>query len=99
MARRLPDDRVITDRDVRERAMHDESGAPGVLPDAVVRAESAEEIAIVVRECAARGVPVTARGAGTGKTGGAVPARGGIVLSTDRMRDVIEIDRTDGVAV
>jgi glycolate oxidase len=45
------------------------------------------------------GTPVVARGAGTGQTGGAVPAKGGIVISFARMREVIEIDRANLQAV
>lgn len=65
------------------------------LPDAVVVPESSEEVATVVRFAAETGTPVVARGAGTGQTGGAVPARGGIVISFARMRRVHEIDRTN----
>jgi glycolate oxidase len=69
------------------------------MPDAVVRARDAADVALTMRAASERGVPVTPRGAGTGKVGGAVPARGGIVLSLDRMRAIHEIDRLDGVAV
>ncbi|UJR87051.1 FAD-binding oxidoreductase [Sandaracinus amylolyticus] len=99
IARSLPDDRVITDPDVCAAHARDESEATGAIPDAVIRARGAEEIAVVMREASAHGVPVTPRGAGTGRTGGAVPVRGGIVLACDRMRDVIEIDRVDSLAV
>lgn len=99
IARALPDDRVITDRAVREAHARDESEAEGAIPDAVIRAEGADEIAIVMRAASAHGVPVTPRGGGTGRTGGAVPVQGGIVLACDRMREVIEIDRGDAIAI
>ena len=63
------------------------------LPDAVVVVESAAEVQAVVRLAAETGTPVVARGGGTGQTGGAVAARGGIVISFTRMREIIEIDR------
>jgi glycolate oxidase len=44
-------------------------------------------------------VPVTPRGAGTGMTGGCLPVRGGIVLSTERMKRIVEIDPVDMVGV
>lgn len=65
------------------------------MPDVVVVPESTAEVAAVVRLAAATRTPVVPRGAGTGQTGGAVPARGGIVLSFARMRRVHEVDRTD----
>ncbi|AKF09501.1 FAD-binding oxidoreductase [Sandaracinus amylolyticus] len=99
IARALPDDRVITDADVCAAHARDESEAVGAIPDAVIRARGAQEIAVVMREASAHGVPVTPRGAGTGRTGGAVPVRGGIVLACDRMRDIVEIDRVDSLAV
>lgn len=70
-----------------------------VLPQAVALPRCAEEVASVLRFAAQRGVPVTARGAGVGYVGGCVPVRGGIVLSTARMRRIIEINPADGVAV
>src|SRR6185295_4818435 len=44
-------------------------------------------------------IPVTPRGAGSGMTGGALPIRGGLVLSTERMQKIREIHREDLVAV
>ena len=52
--------------------------------------ESRAEIELVLRLAAEHGIPVTPRGAGSGMTGGALPVRGGIVLSTERMRRIIE---------
>lgn len=65
------------------------------VPEVVVVPDTAAEVAAVVRLAAETRTPIVARGAGTGQTGGAVPARGGIVVSFSRMRRVIEIDRTN----
>ena len=65
------------------------------LPDVVVVPETAAEVAAVVRLADETGTPIVARGAGTGQTGGAVPTRGGIVISFARMRRIFEIDRTN----
>ena len=99
LARALPDDRVVLDPDVRRAHGGDESGLGAALPDAVVRAHDAAEVAAVLRACSAEGVPVTPRGAGTGKSGGAIPVAGGIVLACDRMRGLVELDRGDAIAV
>ena len=69
------------------------------MPDVVVVPTSTEHVARVVTFADQTGTPIIARGAGTGQTGGAVPARGGIVISFARMRDVIEIDRANLQAV
>ncbi len=68
-------------------------------PHAVVFPQGAAEVAGVVRACNALGVPVTPRGAGTGLSGGAVPAKRGVVLATARMRRILEVDPVDRVAV
>ncbi|HEY8475897.1 MAG TPA: FAD-linked oxidase C-terminal domain-containing protein [Chloroflexota bacterium] len=61
-------------------------------PDAVVLPTSAEQVAAIVRLCNAEGVPFTARGAGTGLSGGSVPEEGGVVLSFAKMNRILEID-------
>jgi glycolate oxidase len=77
----------------------DESEATGVVPDAVVLATSADDIARTLEVAAQTEVPVTPRLAGSGRTGGAVPLAGGIVLVTLGMSQIKEIDRAEGLAV
>jgi len=62
------------------------------LPDVVVLPRSTDEVAAIVRWARAHGLPVTPRGAGTGLAGGASPERGGIVLSVNRMDQVLRVD-------
>jgi glycolate oxidase len=71
----------------------------GHPPDAVVTPDGADQVAAVVRLCADRGVPIVPRGGGTGYTGGAVPVRGGVVISLERMNRILEIDEQNLVAV
>ena len=68
-------------------------------PHAVVLPGNAEEVAACVRVCREFGVPVTPRGAGTGLSGGAVPAERGVVIGTSRMRRILEIDTENRLAV
>jgi glycolate oxidase len=68
-------------------------------PDCVVLAEERADVEAVLRICRERRVPVTPRGAGSGKAGACVPLEGGVVLSTERMRRLIEVDGDDLVAV
>lgn len=68
-------------------------------PQAVVFAESTEQISALMRFASERKIPVTPRGAGVGYVGGCVPLRGGIALSLARMNRILEINVADGVAV
>ncbi|MBK9612261.1 FAD-linked oxidase C-terminal domain-containing protein [Candidatus Amarobacter glycogenicus] len=68
-------------------------------PHAVVLPGTTEEVAKVVRACNRFGVPITPRGAGTGLSGGSVPAKRGVVIGTGRMRQIIEIDKQNRLAV
>jgi glycolate oxidase len=61
-------------------------------PAAVVFPLSTADVSAVVRLCHRLGVPYTARGAGTGLSGGALPANGGVLISLARMNRILEID-------
>ncbi len=69
------------------------------LPQAVVFASDTEQVAALVRLCVAAGLPLTARGRGTGTTGATVPDRGGVVLSFERMGRILRIASADRLAV
>jgi len=64
----------------------------GHAPDLVVRPADTVQVAAVARLCQQHLVPLVVRGAGTGYTGGAVPTRGGVVLSVERLNRILEID-------
>ena len=65
----------------------------------VVLPESAEEVSRVMSLANEFGVPVVARGAGTGLSGGAVPSEGGIVVAFTRMDRILQLDARDRRAV
>ncbi len=62
------------------------------VPLAVCLPETLEQVQTVLRACAAHRVPVVARGAGTGLSGGALPLADGIVLSLARLNRILELD-------
>jgi glycolate oxidase len=61
-------------------------------PSAVVLPGSAEEVQAVVRLCARAGIPVVARGHGTGLSGGALPVKGGVVIALSRLNRILDVD-------
>jgi glycolate oxidase len=72
---------------------HDETEDLVFYPEVVVKPISSQEISEILRLCHEEFIPVTARGGGTGLSGGALPVYGGVILSTERMNKIIEIDR------
>ncbi len=68
-------------------------------PEVVVIAKNATEVRAVVSLCAELGIPFVGRGSGTGLSGGAVPPAGGVVIAASAMREIIEIDPVDRIAV
>jgi glycolate oxidase len=68
-------------------------------PDVIVKPRDAEEVARLVALAYNEKIPVTPRGAGTGLSGGSVPAGGGMVLSTERMNSAPQIHKADLYAI
>lgn len=85
-----PEDMVVYSYDATQRE---------VLPWAVARPASAQEISEIIRLANRELFPVVPRGAGTGMSGGSVPIHGGLVLSLERMNRILEIDDENLVAV
>src|SRR4051812_15090446 len=83
---------VFVDEDVLNAYAHDETEALHFPPDVVIKPGTAEEISAIMKICNQYQVPVTPRGAGTGLSGGALPHLGGVLLSTERLNKIIEID-------
>jgi len=70
-----------------------------VMPWAVVRPESKEQIVELLRWADTERIPVYGRGRGTGRVGGAVASCGGVVVSMLKMNRIIDVDENDFVAV
>ncbi|MEN3219613.1 FAD-linked oxidase C-terminal domain-containing protein [Mycolicibacterium porcinum] len=85
----LPEGVVVTDPDILASYRQDRAADPAAgTPLAVVRPTRTEEVQTVLRWASAHQVAVVPRGAGTGLSGGATALDGGIVLSTEKMRDI-----------
>ena len=97
---RIPADRIQLDPAVTASYANDEAEwAPYGTPLVLVRPRTAEEVQEVVRACIEFGVPVVARGAGTGLSGGANAIDGCVILSTEAMTAITEIDPVERLAV
>jgi glycolate dehydrogenase FAD-linked subunit len=91
---------VLVDDDIGPDYCLDETlKAVPVRPSVVVLPSETEHVAAAVRVASELGVPVTARGAGTGLSGACIPLAGGMVVSFERMAALLEIDDEGHVAV
>ena len=91
---------VLTGDAISEDLTHDEAlTASPHRPAAVVRPRTVDEVAAVVALAAELGVPVTARGSGTGLSGACIPREDGLLVSFERMADIVELDLENHVAV
>ncbi|MEV4706851.1 FAD-linked oxidase C-terminal domain-containing protein [Actinoplanes sp. NPDC049316] len=96
----LPHLDFVTDADVLASLSHDDAEwAPVGAPAAAARPRTTEEVQAIVAECAARGIPVVPRGAGTGLSGGANAVDGCVVLDLSKMNRILEIDAENMIAV
>lgn len=91
---------MLVGAEISEDYGHDEAlTVPPHLPDVVVRPESTEQVAAILRIANEHRVPVTVRGSGTGLSGACVATQGGVLLSTERLAGIKEIDLENHVAV
>jgi len=83
---------VLADRESLHVYSHDETEHLHFLPEIVLKPRTAREISEIMKVCNRHRIPVTPRGAGTGLSGGALPQLGGVVIATDRMNQILDID-------
>ncbi len=93
--RSLLGDRLSTSAAVREQHGRDESYHPSAAPDAVAFAQSTEEVADIVRICAAHKLPVIAFGTGTSLEGHVAALRGGVCIDVSGMDQVLQVNAED----
>ncbi len=99
LSRRIGDHKVIDDRDLLEGLAGDESHCEPRIPDLAVRADCTDDVCALLELANKFDVPVTPRGGGTGKSGGAIPFLGGVVLDMTGLNRIVEIDRRNLLAV
>jgi FAD/FMN-containing dehydrogenase len=87
---------VLVDDDVRASYETDWTGRFTGAALAVVRPASTDEVAAVVRACAAAGTPLVIQGGNTGLVGGGIPAGGEVLLSLTRLTELGDVDVAAG---
>lgn len=90
---------LLTGREDLEPFSHDWMEDLVFFPAAVARPRTTDEVSRLLRYCDQRLIPVTPQGGRTGLTGGALPMRGGLGLSLDRMDSILEVDEENLVVV
>lgn len=88
----IGDSYVFSDEETLQKFSSDETEKLCFLPHVVLKPRTVEEISSILKICNQYQIPVTPRGAGTGLSGGALPYFGGVVLSTERMNAILDID-------
>jgi glycolate oxidase len=86
------DDGVITGHNDLEKYSHDETEDLHFYPEVAVKPKSPEEISALMKLCNEKLIPVTIRGAGTGLSGGALPIKGGLLISMERFDHILNVD-------
>ncbi|MBL4656696.1 MAG: FAD-binding protein [Flavobacteriales bacterium] len=85
-------DNVLLDEEALDQYGRDETEDLVFSPEIVLIPRTTAEISAILSMCNDEKIPVTPRGAGTGLSGGALPIFGGIVLSTEKLNKIIELD-------
>ena len=88
-------ERAVVNLSIREQHGHGEGLADAALPDVVVFPHTNEEVAEVVRACAAHRVPVIAFGVGTSLEGHVAAIHGGVCIDLSQMNRVLEVNAED----
>ncbi len=95
----LSDPTSIIDDLERRAALGRDEWFATAIPDIAVAPNTAQEVAAILAYANEKKIPVTTRGAGYGYVGGCVPVHGGILLSTERLNKILEINAHDFIAV
>ena len=88
----LPESAILTTPESKRPYETDGLSAYRQMPHVVVLPATEKEVQAVLRYCHAQRIPVVARGAGTGLSGGALPHERGVLLSLARLRNIVQVD-------
>jgi glycolate oxidase len=83
---------VLTEMEARQNYGHDETEDLVFLPEVVVKPLDTGGVARVMKICNEHQIPVTVRGGGSGLSGGALPVMGGVLMTMEKMNQILNID-------
>ena len=95
----LPENRLHFEGEALSDNSVDETEGLSFMPRVVAEPVSVEEVSVLVKAANDNKVPVTAAGARTGLSGGALPVHGGLALSMRKMNKIIKIDEKNHQAI
>ena len=90
---------VMDDEVTRMNYAYDAAVLDPVMPGLVLRPSTSEQLGKAIKLCGENGVPATVRGAGTNLCGGTIPSKGGVVILTNAMNKILEINEADMYAI
>ena len=85
-------DNIFSSEEVLQEYSHDETEDISFIPEAVVKPTDTIQISEIMKYCNVKNIPVTPCGARTGLSGGSLPVMSGVVLSTEKLKSILEID-------
>lgn len=88
----IPEERMFIGNDISEDYSHDELARMSRFPEVVIKIRSTDEVSKIMTYANHKGIPVVARGSGTGLVGAAVALYGGILLDITEMNKILELD-------
>jgi glycolate oxidase len=83
---------ISVDKEQFEKYGRDETEDLVFFPEVVIKPQTVEQISKILKLCNEQKIPVTTRGAGTGLSGGALPIKGGVLLSMEKFNKILDID-------
>ena len=95
----LPDSSILTEKEQLVPYECDGLSAYQCTPWIVVLPETVEQVQQIMKICYQQGVPVVARGAGTGLSGGAIPLENGVLLVLAKFKQILQIDTKNRIAI
>jgi glycolate oxidase len=99
LTRIVGSENILTDDESRHLCAQDETEDLKFIPELIVKPLNTRHVAAILKLANQHRIPVTPRGAGTGLSGGALPVFGGIVLSMEKFKRIIEIDEKNCQAI
>lgn len=95
----LGEKNVMGDEVTRMNYAYDGAVLDPVMPALVLRPDTSEQLGAIIRLCGENGIPATVRGAGTNLSGGTIPYKNGVVILTNAMNKIVEINEADMYAI